>query len=217
MPTRSIQEGTAVAETIGFGRSEEQLYGARRFAVEPVADLAATEISVNGSGVTGSCEGDSGAPLLGVGTDGRYGIIGVLEGGSSTCVDRDTYVRADIVAAWAVDVTGDPASVGGNVFEIAPAGMCVRNFSVRRESGALSSQDCGSGDCGWSGIAGGFACLAGERDACEGIGRGGTCKGSILRQCTNGRVDELDCAACGSPCGVSGSTGSAECLVTTPQ
>ena len=88
------------AQLAGVGRTERGTLGELRFAEEPIIDVRPNEIWVDGNGASGACEGDSGGPLLGFGTDGRLGVLGVLSRGSSDCRGVDVYVRSSALRPW---------------------------------------------------------------------------------------------------------------------
>jgi hypothetical protein len=93
-------EGTSVVMA-GLGLTEEGTTGELRFAEEPVVDVKATELRVDGMGRTGACLGDSGGPLLVRDAAATLRIAGVLDRGSESCVSADVYVRADKFVDWA--------------------------------------------------------------------------------------------------------------------
>jgi hypothetical protein len=79
----------------GFGEDEKGSVGSLRFAQEPVAELDDQTITVDGSGKSGACVGDSGGPLLWIDAGGELRVIGVLSVGSPSCTDIDVYQRID--------------------------------------------------------------------------------------------------------------------------
>jgi hypothetical protein len=93
----------------GFGRTEHDTRGELRFVRESIMDVEPDEIWVNGDGVSGACDGDSGGPLLGVDDAGRLGLLGVLSRGSASCVGVDVYVRASALAPWLASSSRTPA------------------------------------------------------------------------------------------------------------
>jgi hypothetical protein len=100
-------------ELAGYGLTETGELGALRFVVEPITALTSTAIEVTGSGERGACGGDSGGPLLLRGHDGVPRLAGVLSRGSASCVGKDTYLRASLIASWAADVRGATVHGGG--------------------------------------------------------------------------------------------------------
>ena len=84
----------------GFGRDESDGKGVLRFVDESIADVGPNEIWVDGKGVTGACDGDSGGPLLAKDDGGRMSVIGVLSRGSSSCRGKDVYVPTAALQPW---------------------------------------------------------------------------------------------------------------------
>ena len=84
----------------GFGRTERGTLGELRFVREPIADVKPDEIWVDGDGVSGACEGDSGGPLIGADDAGHIGVLGVLSRGSRNCQGVDVYIRASALRSW---------------------------------------------------------------------------------------------------------------------
>jgi hypothetical protein len=87
-------------ELAGYGVSELGQADGLRFAVESVFELNDTKIRVNGWHRSGACEGDSGGRLLIRDAAGRPTVAGVLSTGSASCVEHDSYIRADKFATW---------------------------------------------------------------------------------------------------------------------
>jgi hypothetical protein len=88
------------ATLAGRGLTEAGEHDELRFVRSPIVQVDATELWVDGSGDAGACLGDSGGPLLVEGEGGVPRVAGVLTRGSSSCVDRDAYARADTLAPW---------------------------------------------------------------------------------------------------------------------
>lgn len=91
--------GTQV-QLAGAGRTETGSAGETRYLVEPIAELTETYIEVDGMGMRGACEGDSGGPMLVLGPDKAPRVIGVLSDGSRDCVSIDRYQRLGAAADW---------------------------------------------------------------------------------------------------------------------
>jgi len=90
----------ADAMLVGYGLTEDDGLGERRFLLEPIVELTSEDVVVDGGGETGACVGDSGGPLLLRDEEGRHRVVGVLSAGSASCVDLDVYLRLDIEEDW---------------------------------------------------------------------------------------------------------------------
>jgi hypothetical protein len=88
------------AELAGYGTTETDATGQRRFATESISDVDETFITVDGAGRSGACAGDSGGPLLVATQAGEPAVAGVLSAGSADCRGIDQYVRVDRAWRW---------------------------------------------------------------------------------------------------------------------
>lgn len=88
------------AELAGYGSTESDTRGERRFVSERISDVDATYITVDGAGHSGACDGDSGGPLLVATSRQEPAIAGILSAGSSDCRGIDVYVRLDEAWTW---------------------------------------------------------------------------------------------------------------------
>jgi|GEM_PF-4151910 len=84
----------------GYGRTENETVGELLFAQEPVVGVEADRIRVDGKGLSGACEGDSGGPLLRVTDAGVFELVGVLSTGARSCVDLDEYILVRSALPW---------------------------------------------------------------------------------------------------------------------
>jgi secreted trypsin-like serine protease len=90
----------STAQLAGLGQSESGSVGTIAFVSEPIVEVDAASIIVDGQGRSGSCHGDSGGPLLIAGVDGNAQVAGVLSIGEASCTGHDSYVRVDVVRRW---------------------------------------------------------------------------------------------------------------------
>lgn len=84
----------------GYGRTENETVGALLFTQEPVVSVEADRIRVDGKGLSGACEGDSGGPLLRTTDAGAFELVGVLSTGADSCVDIDEYILVRSALRW---------------------------------------------------------------------------------------------------------------------
>jgi hypothetical protein len=82
------------ATLAGFGITETQELGKLRFLDEPITDVTASTIEVDGMGSHGACAGDLGAPLI-MGNGAKSSVAGVLVSVSASCTGVDGYRRID--------------------------------------------------------------------------------------------------------------------------
>lgn len=94
------------------------------------------------------------------------------------------------------------------------AGECRGDTAVWCEAGGLRQVDCAArGErCDWAGDALGWYCVAAPApapepepmppaDGCGGVDFLGECRGDVAVWCTNGALQQIDCAAQGQGCG----------------
>jgi secreted trypsin-like serine protease len=89
-----------LATLVGYGLTEHDSLGVRLFLQEPIVEVDADFVTVDGNGRTGACVGDSGGPLLVRDEEGQHRIAGVLSAGSASCLGVDLYQRLERVRAW---------------------------------------------------------------------------------------------------------------------
>lgn len=199
-------------ELAGYGLTESGQPRGLRFAVEPIVDVTANKLRVDGGGRSGACEGDSGGPLLSRGSDGRVLVSGILSTGQASCVGTDGFTRTDRVADWLdsnlpASQTSDDIPCG----QITASGRCSSDMALRCVAGQLLAESCDSEQvCGWDVQASHFGCVAAAVDPCQGAGSLGLCDGDRALTCLGGKLVSRDCAACGA-CVYSTSSGAPQC------
>ncbi len=184
----------------GLGQTETGSAGERRFVSEPIVDVTAELIVVDGQGTRGACLGDSGGPLLAVSPGAPPALLGVLSRGSSDCIGVDRYERADSLRPWIAE-TVDEARVN-------PCGALTWEGECREGGPSwcaglfVTGETCtGKTLCGWSRAARGYRCVQVEADPCRGAGARGHCEDDVAVRCESGRLVRQDCASCGARCG----------------
>lgn len=207
-----VDVGDAV-ELAGVGRTEAGTAGKPAFLVELLVEVDASSLRVDGFGITGACDGDSGGPLLARASDGALVVQGILTSGDATCRGRDRAVRLDRAADWVETTTGG-APVAGPLEcgSVGSEGRCFGSAAAWCEQGALRTADCSSLGlrCGWEPTELGFRCVPPGADACAGSDGVGRCEGRAAVICTGGVRFASACGACAA-CRVDGRTGAPYC------
>jgi Trypsin len=183
----------------GFGDTEDGTDGKRLFLDEPLVEVSAISLVVDGGSAGGACTGDSGGPLLATAPDQSVRIVGVLSEGSATCRGRDRYVRTDVLTDWirAVQDLREQDACGGLSWE----GSCADGRASWCAGDHLEASDCQNHElCGWDSDRLGYRCVDEAADPCRGAGPNGSCDGNTLRVCMRGTLALTDCSACGGSC-----------------
>lgn len=195
-------------EAAGWGSTaaDNTGYMGRFFVAEPIDYVGATELVVNGAGLSGLCFGDSGGPVFGIVGDGAVRTLGALSWGDESCVGRDHYVRADAYRTWIEGYTGETPPVETSACgDVTYVGYCDGNNTraVYCDADELFSVACQEPTpvCGWSTAAQGYRCITTALDPCLGLDALGTCDGDTVRWCASGEIRTFDCAQCGWACG----------------
>ncbi len=202
-----------LAETAGFGDTEDGTSGDRLFAVETIDSVGTEdilELVVNGMGQRGVCFGDSGGPVLVIDSANAPRLAGVLSWGDSSCVDYDRYARADLALEWIESFTGPtPVPEGAPCGSFDAVGRCSGARAIWCQDDVITSETCTS--CGWDETAAGFRCIDGA-DPCEGWDRVGGCDGTTAHWCDSGSAHAADCGCLGQICTVDLALGGAACI-----
>lgn len=194
-------------EASGFGQiSPGGNTDGRYFVAEPIYDVGATQLSINGEGIHGVCFGDSGGPVMGIVEGGAVRVMGALSHGDSSCTGIDVYTRTDPFVAWIEDFAGlTPAPGPVPCNGVTTTGRCEGDGhrAVYCQNGELQRVDCAAAGqvCGYSTGATGYRCLAPGTDPCDGLDGLGVCDGNVSRWCDRGELRSFDCGACGQLCG----------------
>ncbi len=150
-----------MVQVVGYGNNDPE-YGSynhgRYFAEVKLTGVHETYIEVDGQGIEGICDGDSGGPAL-MTINNEIVVLAVESQGDVTCVDIDEMTRLDKLADWIDEI--NPESGGAAVWTCRP--------------GAYTDNDC---DCG-CGIVD-KACADSQASRCDycyctGDGRGYYC------------------------------------------
>lgn len=183
----------------GFGDTEDGSDGARLFLEEPVVEVQATSLVVDGGSEHGACDGDSGGPLLAVAPDQSIRIVGLLSEGNATCRGQDRYIRTDVLSDWISQVQeqrGQSPCAG-----LSWEGVCADGRATWCAMDHIEATDCTHHQlCGWDAAQSGYRCVDAAEDPCRGAGPSGYCEGDTLRVCRRGELMISNCAACGARC-----------------
>ena len=82
-------------EIAGYGSTQTSETG-RFFTSVALVEVTDLTVLIDGEGLRGACRGDSGGPVIKRNMRQAPVVLGVLRGGSETCVGRDHYVRLDV-------------------------------------------------------------------------------------------------------------------------
>lgn len=192
LPASAI--GRAV-DAAGYGDTRSSRDG-RWFARVFLAEINPDTIVVDGRGQQGICYGDSGGPVVDVGTSSTPVVLAVESFGDSSCVDQDTMTRLDAVADWI-----DPILAGETPVDpcngLDYLGRCSGNVVEWCDRGQILQRDCTplGTSCGWANNDVGYACTCGDLDY---LGR---CDGPVAEYCENGSYTRVNCGARGRACG----------------
>jgi hypothetical protein len=176
--------------------------GLRRFMVEEIVDLEPQFATVDGHGRSGLCAKDSGGPLLVRGDGAAVFTAGILHGGSSDCLGKDSFTRLASAQEWirantAPSDGGAAAGPAGSCAELGARGRCYGSLAAWCDEGTLRGERCGGpAACGWSLAASGFRCVDPADDPCGGVADTGRCLPDGAVRCDAGRLLESSCAAC---------------------
>ncbi len=200
-----------LVEMAGFGITLSSRSQSLEFLVEPVTEIDAERITVDGFGESGACNGDSGGPLLVRDTDGRAVVLGVLSVGSGTCVDHDRYVRLDALRDWIESVVGPYVRREQECGTIGAQGRCLYGSAMWCSGAKLVVEACAAvARCGWDVAQSGFRCVLPSADRCDGVDSVGACVSGTAEWCNGGVLQRQSCQPCSS-CRVEGRTGRPIC------
>ncbi|HVJ19807.1 MAG TPA: S1 family peptidase [Polyangiaceae bacterium] len=191
----------SLLELAGYGLDESGSVGTLRFAVEAVQSVALETFVVDGEGRSGACVGDSGGPALRRGADGHVRLAGILDAGSSDCVGRDAYVRADALATWLRSSGYSPGQDPEGCDDVSASGECWGTLAMHCEQERIVVSSCASPNgCTWSDSVGRYDCVQPEESSCLGFDSLGACVDGAAVICEAGHLTRLDCKTCGTSC-----------------
>jgi hypothetical protein len=206
--------GTPI-QLAGYGESGRGRARQLGFVATVVDSLSASELVTNGAGVSGTCTGDSGGPLLAWGPDGRPRVLGILASGASSCTSFDCYTRLDIVSEWISRIAGVPEEEWEGCGSLTAVGLCQANVALFCQGAASQAMRCGAEtDCGWDIRPDGYRCVPRDTSPCAGSRAYGACIDERLAErCDEGVREQVDCSGCGIRCGLHPEDGHADCVV----
>jgi len=126
----------------GYGTPDGNEQRHLGFVAEPLVEVETDTLVVDGMGVTGGCEGDSGGPLLLRGDQGQPVVSGVLSRGAASCSGRDFYARVDAIDEWVSSLAIPPAAPSLDCGSLGPKGQCFPHLALRCAEHVLAATSC---------------------------------------------------------------------------
>ena len=204
-PVQSLQGQNVQAVGYGFTRDGDNSNSSRWWVVLNISRETTAAYIASGDGTTGTCDGDSGGPLLWAPPAGQAGVYAALSLGEAhtACLGDSWYTRLDDASNAAFVppyLPADPCEGETRVGRCASAARAV--YCV---DGVLHDETCGAGQACGTGADGNNRCLTLGPCEAEGLDRAGTCTADgHARWCEEGRVMDRDCPLCGQACGWAG-------------
>jgi V8-like Glu-specific endopeptidase len=198
-----------MVQAVGYGHTSygDSSNSLKWWVVLEATSETATAYIVSGDGTTGTCDGDSGGPLLWKDPAAGVGVYGVLSMGVSgtACLGDSHYTRLDETSNSAFLVPylpSDPCS--GETLQ----GRCAdASTAIWCQDGSVTTDVCDPGESCQATIDGLMRCVALGACEAEGLDALGVCTGDgHARWCEDGVVRDRDCALCGQACGWTGDT-----------
>ena len=185
-------------QVAGYGNTKNSVPGpaynnGRFFAEVKLTDYDNKEITVDGQGQEGICDGDSGGPCMWT-INGSVAVVAVESRGAGSCVDEDHMTRLDKLANW-ID-SHDPEK-DLTVCGIPKEGSCEGNIAhwCNEETEEIYERDCARDNsrCIHRNDGYGYYCET-TADQCAGVESDGVCYGNYSLWCKNGKIEVLDCS-----------------------
>lgn len=196
------------ATLVGLGTDETGDRGTPRYLVEPIVQVTAQHLIVEGGDASGACHGDSGGPLLSRSPGNVGQALGILSAGATDCRGVDRYERLDTLLPWLSTSLERAAAEGCGPID--HEGACSGSTATWCEAGKLRAETCVDKQlCGYQTNVG-YRCLTGELDPCNGFGDVASCDNDDLVRCDRGVLLRTGCNQCGQHCAVDPS-GRAHC------
>lgn len=204
-PVQSLEGLDVQAAGYGFTADGDNSNTLRWWVVLNIARETETAYVAAGDGTTGTCDGDSGGPLLWNHPTAGVRVFAALSLGDAhtACLGDSHYTRTDeaINAGFILPfLPADPCN--GET----AAGRCASDTqAVYCLDGVIFEEACDEGESCRMDSDGSYRCMM--VDPCEALGldRAGECTADgHARWCEEGQIKDRDCGLCGQACGWAG-------------
>jgi len=204
-PVQSLEGRDVQVAGYGFTADGDNSNSLRWWVVLRIARETTTAYVAAGDGTTGTCDGDSGGPLLWNHPTEGVRVFAALSLGEArmACLGDSYYTRTDEAANLAFILPFLPADPCAGETAV---GRCVSDVqAVYCLDGVVYEEACEAGESCRMDSDGSYRCLLPDPCEAEGLDRTGTCTADgHARWCEDGLVKDRDCGLCGQSCGWAG-------------